>query len=336
MNKIVEIKFGSHLYGTDTPNSDLDIKGIYLPTARQIVLGTYSEVINISRKKEDKERNTKDDTDAEYFSLDRYVSELMDGQTWALDFLFAPESSVIGSVPGPLGYSLIKELRSNRDKLLTKNINAFIGYARRQSHKYGLKGTRMDALKRTVALLDTLPLYDRLSTYSDQIYALVEESKALVSMEKTPLIEVVDIPGPDRTTPMPHLHVCGRKMGFQSTVKVAKECYDRVLNEYGERAKVAHLDGGVDFKALSHAVRVNHEALELLSTGNITFPRPEKELLLSIKKRMLPPQEIYAMIEEGMVSLEKAFKESSLREAPDKEWADDFIYFVYQNIVRKG
>lgn len=32
-----EIKFGSHLYGTDTPTSDLDLKGIYLPTGRNPV-----------------------------------------------------------------------------------------------------------------------------------------------------------------------------------------------------------------------------------------------------------------------------------------------------------
>lgn len=38
MNKILEMKFGSHLYGTNTPNSDLDYKAIYLPTAREIIL----------------------------------------------------------------------------------------------------------------------------------------------------------------------------------------------------------------------------------------------------------------------------------------------------------
>jgi predicted nucleotidyltransferase len=41
MNKILEIKFGSALYGTSTPNSDLDLKGIYLPTAKEICLNSY-------------------------------------------------------------------------------------------------------------------------------------------------------------------------------------------------------------------------------------------------------------------------------------------------------
>ena len=31
-NIIVLMKFGSHLYGTNTENSDTDLKGIYMPT----------------------------------------------------------------------------------------------------------------------------------------------------------------------------------------------------------------------------------------------------------------------------------------------------------------
>ena len=38
MDLIVEMRFGSHLYGTDTATSDLDLKGVYLPSAREILL----------------------------------------------------------------------------------------------------------------------------------------------------------------------------------------------------------------------------------------------------------------------------------------------------------
>ena len=39
LNIILKIKFGSHLYGTNTPESDLGIKGVYLPSAHDILLG---------------------------------------------------------------------------------------------------------------------------------------------------------------------------------------------------------------------------------------------------------------------------------------------------------
>lgn len=338
MNKILEVKFGSHLYGTDTPKSDLDLKAIYLPTAREIVLGTYKEVDNQSRKKKPCERNNKDDIDIEIFSLDRFLSELMDGQTWALDFLFAPKESYTEVTE--YGSRLMGQIFHNKEKLLTRNINAFVGYARRQAHKYGIKGTRMDALIRTCALLDTFGNYEKLSDHSDAIYALVKECESLVSLEKTPLVEVVMIPGPNKVDLMPHLHVCGRKMPFMSSVKVARECYHRILGEYGARAHMAHLDGGVDWKALSHAVRVNTEALELLRTGHITFPRPDKELLVKIKTNgdtnAMEPKEVFAMVEEGMVALTEAHEKSPLREEADREWANDFIYEVYSKIVRRG
>jgi hypothetical protein len=35
---IVQIKFGSHPCGTNTPTSEVDFKTVYLPTARDILL----------------------------------------------------------------------------------------------------------------------------------------------------------------------------------------------------------------------------------------------------------------------------------------------------------
>lgn len=332
MDKLLEIKFGSHLYGTDTENSDLDLKSIYLPTARQIILGTYDKVKSVTRKKKACERNNKEDVDIEISSLDRFLDELMDGQIWALDVLFAPPSSYLEC--SSEGDALMTEIFENRDKLLTKNINAFVGYSRKQAHKYGIKGTRMDALKRTMALLETLPNWDRLHQYTGEMEALVKASEELISLEKSPLIEVVMIPGPDKVSLLPHLHVCGRKISFTSTVKHAKECYQPILDEYGARAQMAHLAGGKDWKALSHAVRVSGEALELLATGHITFPRPDREMLLNIKLGNVAYEAVSEMIENGLVLLNDAQAKSTLREKPDYEWANDLVYREYSKIVK--
>jgi predicted nucleotidyltransferase len=35
---IVRMKFGSHLYGTEPPRSDLDFKSLFVPSARDILL----------------------------------------------------------------------------------------------------------------------------------------------------------------------------------------------------------------------------------------------------------------------------------------------------------
>lgn len=332
MNKIVEMRFGSHLYGTDTEASDLDMKAIYIPTAKEIILHSYKETINTSRKKKECERNTKDDVDLEIFSLDRFLSLLMEGQTVALDIVFGMG---VEDVLTDQGAEVMSEIFENLPKLLTRNVNAFVGYARQQAAKYGIKGSRMDALKKTVAMLDQMEQHNKLGQYHSVVVALAEQSKDLISLEKYPLIEVIDLPGPNKVDMMPHLHVCGRKVPFGATVKFARQVFGKILDNYGQRAHKAHLAGGVDWKALSHAVRVNSEALELLQTGRITFPRPDKEKLLQIKLGQLPYETVAEMIEQGLADLTEAHDTSSLREEPDYEWAQDFIYRTYLRVIKE-
>jgi RNA repair pathway DNA polymerase beta family len=340
MNKILSMTFGSHLYGTNTPASDTDIKGIYLPTAREIVLGSYKKTIATCRAKQECERNTKDDTDTEFFSLDRYLELLMQGQTVALDMLFAPKYDCPGNrLALWSGFEIMHEIRDNKDKLLTRNVNAFVGYARQQAAKYGIKGSRLDALKRTMELLDSCNAYDphlRLAVYGDRLETLVKESSEMVSLEKTPLIEIVNLKGPTGLVDQPHLRVNGRAIPFHATVKYAREVVGKMYEGYGLRAHKAHLAGGVDWKALSHAVRVNSEALELLTTGHITFPRPDRELLIQIKQGQLEYEQVAGLIEQGLADLHSAHLTSTLRDTPDKEWADNLVYEVYSQIVRES
>ncbi|MFP4098370.1 MAG: DNA polymerase beta superfamily protein [Alphaproteobacteria bacterium] len=77
---IVQIKFGSHLYGTSTPQSDLDVKGVYLPSAWDILLQQVKPMISESRLKQHGEKNTADDIDHEAYSLQRYLEFLAQGQ----------------------------------------------------------------------------------------------------------------------------------------------------------------------------------------------------------------------------------------------------------------
>jgi hypothetical protein len=335
MNTILEMKFGSHLYGTNTPNSDLDFKAIYIPNARDIVLGTVKQTIAKSRPKSTFERNTKDDIDIEILSLDRYLDLLMEGQTMALDILFGFDLSDCTDE----GRNIMCEIFTNRDKLLTRNVNAFVGYARQQAAKYGIKGSRMDSLKRVKELLDRIYEKDttsKLASYRSLLDELVEGTKELVSLEKLPLIEIVMLCGPKGAFDAPHLRVNGRAIPLHAQVKYAREVVGKMLDSYGQRAHKAHLAGGVDWKALSHAVRVNAEALELLNTGKITFPCQNKDLLVQIKTGQLTYDAVAEMIEQGLADLYKAQETSILRETPDREWAANLIYDIYRGVVKSS
>jgi predicted nucleotidyltransferase len=338
MSKIVEIKFGSHLYGTNTPSSDLDFKAIYLPEAKDIVLGKYKKTIVKSRPKAECERNNKDDIDMETFSLDRFLELLCEGQTVALDILFAPTEMYSSYTPE--GIAIMKHIYDNRHLLLTKNINAFVGYAKQQAAKYGIKGSRIDALKRTMVVLDFLynsgHAYAKLNGFMSAFTRLVKECEELVSLEKTALIEICMLKGPTGIVGQAHLHINGRFIPFHATVKWAREIVGKMLEGYGKRAHKAHLAGFVDYKALSHAVRVNSEAIELLNTVHITFPRPDRELLLKIKLGELPYDQVAEMIEQGLADLYTAQEHSILRDEPDYEFVNNLVYSIYSDIVKKA
>jgi predicted nucleotidyltransferase len=49
MDLIVAMRFGSHLYGTATPQSDLDYKAVYLPEARDILVQRVQSTVSRSR-----------------------------------------------------------------------------------------------------------------------------------------------------------------------------------------------------------------------------------------------------------------------------------------------
>ena len=335
MNKIIEIKFGSHLYGTDTENSDLDLKGVFLPSKAQLLSSAHQKNIQNKRKKLHGEKNTKDDVDVEMISLDRFVELLCEGQTMALDMLFAPKTSYTaeGAAAHTLpGGRIWDELLENKERFLSKNVTAFVGYARKQSAKYGVKGSRLAAVREVLDVLKPLPPHSKLHEHSKLIEDLVSRTQSYISMEKTALVEIVELPAHKDGPPQRYLSCCGRKTPFTNKVVDAIRIYQAVFDQYGARALAAEGNKGVDWKALSHAVRVNSEAIELLKTGNITLPLPNRELVLSIKQGNFPYKEVAELIEQGLADLEAARSESGLRFEPDHAWAADFVARVYSEI----
>jgi hypothetical protein len=332
MNKLLEIRFGSHLYGCATENSDLDLKAIYIPTGREIVLNSYKKTISTTRPKQIGERNTKDDVDIEVFSLDRYLELLAQGQTCALDMLFANESDFTFHQRFDQIWPHIKK---NKDKLLSKDVTAFFGYAKVQAQKYGLKGFRVAAFKDA---LDFVKQYDDnynncLDDFLSELQKFVYKRPCSNPEPKNEYITIVKKSNPAGVEET-FLEVCGKFYSTKARIKYVSVQLQKKYNEYGERARKAEKNEGIDFKACSHAVRVNYEGVELLKTGNITFPRPDRELLLSIKKGELPYKEIEEIILQGFEDLKLAQVNSTLRDKPDREWINDFVYDIYSAEVK--
>jgi hypothetical protein len=322
MRTITRIKFGSHLYGTSTPASDIDYKSVFVPSARDIVLQRVKGTISSQRQKGEGEKNVAGEIDEECFSLQRYLSLLSEGQTVSIDVLFAPEWSMVMAPSWEW-----QEIVRNKHRLLTSRSAAFVGYARKQSAKYGIKGSRMAAARLALSLLVDA---EQKHGTSEKLGAIEDHVSKLAS--ETDHLEIADQTLPNGCV-IRHWEVCGRKMPYTSSINNGREIMQRLVDEYGHRALMAENNQGVDWKALSHAVRVSQQAIELLNTGHVTFPLPNANHITKIKLGERPYKDVAEEIEELFVAVEAAAETSTLPDKPDLEWIDGFVEEVYRKEI---
>jgi hypothetical protein len=323
MLQIFRTQFGSHLYGTSTPASDFDFKSVFVPEARAILLQRVKGAFNDKRPKAEFEKNVAGEVEEERFAVQKFLSLLAEGQTVALDMLFAPEWAWIGEPAWQWN-----EIVANRHRLITKRSQAFIGYTYKQASKYGVKGSRVAAGRLALAWVD-----DAISQGYSPNAKLAEWAVGHeASIEAIEHMSIEDQTMPNGTI-IRHWQVCGRKMPYSSSIKNAREILQRMVDEYGHRALQAERNEGVDWKALSHAVRVGTQAIELLQTGHVTFPLPNAAHVLEIKTGGRSYASVAEEIEDLLELVKAAAEKSVLRECPDQVWIDDFVLECHRRQV---
>ena len=124
---------GSRLYGTDHPGSDHDLKMVFAHDLDGLILGSSDT---------DRTKDEVANSEAEYFSLKKFATLLNQNQTVAIELLFIPDDKVIKTSPA---WDSLLELK---DKIVSKNIMPFIGYARNQARIYSNKGDRLGFLRK--------------------------------------------------------------------------------------------------------------------------------------------------------------------------------------------
>lgn len=87
---------------------------------------------------------------------------------------------------------------------------------------------------------------------------------------------------------------------------------------------------------MMHALRVCHEAEELLLQHRITYPRPEAQLLLRVRTGALPYKEAAELLERGLERLEECQKLSKLPATADVSEAEKFVAAAYACEVLKA
>ncbi len=302
LNLIVKMKFGSHLYGTETSESDVDYKGVFLPSKNEVLLGRIPKCHNYSSGKSST-KNTPGDVDVEIYSLHYFINLACEGQTVALDMLHAPDSAIEAS--SEIWRAIVRE----RHRFYTKNLKSFINYARRQASKYGIKGSRLNAVSEVLNVLKS-----EIST------------KKLRSIwDKLPQIEHCYTAETDPNG-MRQYQVCGKLFQESAEIGYVIPILEKFYNDYGARAKEAAENKNIDWKAISHALRAAFQLKEIFTQRTITFPLKEAAFLLKVKEGKLDYlTEVAPVLEALMSEVEELASVSNLPEKVNTAYWDRFI-----------
>lgn len=317
MRMLAKFTHGSHLYQLNTPESDQDFKGIYMPSLKDMILGKVKDSVDFSTNKSN-EKNSSDDTDYEVYSIQKFVQLLSKGEMVTFDMLFAPEDAVTyydefgnmitSELAEEIGHPVYRLRKEFYDLFIHKDMKAYFGYCRRQAAKYGVKGSRLDSLYLVRSAYDS---------YSRKDGDRLEKLKSLLPVNEF-LKKEED-----------HYEVLGKKHQWTTHLSEFIERVASEIKKYGNRANLARSNEGIDWKAVSHAFRAGFQLESALINGRmqVVLPDKERELILSIKKGELDwLSEVKPSLEHLMDRVEIVAEHSTLPDKPDIEEIEEVLF----------
>jgi len=304
---------GSHMYGTSTMESDRDYLGIYMPTRRQLLLNDYPKQVSLPKES---------GLDLQIWSIHYFIKLACQGETLSIDLLHAPDRCLVACDPDLWYY-----ITGNRKRFYTKEMKAFISYARKQAAKYGLKGDRIAAIEKVIAFLDTKHRDWHIGK-NDEVTKPYLLREIWDDLPKGDHIHFLD------TKPLRMYQVCGKK--FQETVKISyiKEHLQKSLTEYGERAMLAKENKGVDWKAVSHALRSAYQIYDILTFGDYEYPLKNADFIKNVKLGKHDfVKTVQPILEDVMDNIERLSEHTDLPLMVNKEFWNEWLMFLMEDYV---
>jgi predicted nucleotidyltransferase len=282
-NKIIEIKVGSHLYGTNTPKSDVDYSGIFLPT-KELVFGFQRvEEVDLSIiDKDEAGKNTKNAIDRKLYEFRKFVKLAMDNNPNVIEQLFVNKANIV--YINEAGRALLAERHKFPHQGL---LQKFKGYAHSQKHKMIIRTDKFHELENA---------FNYLKDYTDQKAILVELKNKFLPFMK-----------------FNHDYCVIGDLNLKKSifVKKAVSMIEERLSKVSNR-KTLITKHGYDTKFASHLIRLLLEGKELISTGEIIFPLSYRQTILDIKHGKWAIKEVLDYADFLEAEIEKAAEKSEL------------------------
>lgn len=329
---LLTTRYGSHLYGTSIPTSDLDEKVVYLPVFSDVLLG---KKLRTFKTRVDADGNPVSDTaqmpdggvEVEYVPFQTFCRDFLNGQTYALECAFAH----LGTAEP---HEWVKELV---ERFTTCNVSSMAGFAMKQTFDYVHRGVRLEKARK---LLDELKMVRSvreatgLTTRLDTTTSFMRGGEVVMTTVLDELAAECDLElgfTVNNGKTMRTLKLNGRDYLETTTLEHLQTAVQKLVDSYGHRTKAA-AEAEVDRKSLMHAVRVYGQCIELLETGKLTFPNPEAALLLRVKTE-LPLEQVKVMLLNLEAQLEELQKTAKLLPTKTPEMEEEFENWLLNQLA---
>jgi hypothetical protein len=296
-NILAAITYGSHLYGTSTPTSDHDFKAVTLPAYRDLIL---NKTLHVERYRFDVNGEPvghqtpmgDNGYEAEHTPVQKFVHDYLGGQAYAVETVHAVMQGFhVKHAYGPMTKHFEALCETLATDYLHKNVNGMVGFAVKQTFDYVRRGERLNAARAVLAEVDTI-LAVHAKNFPGIKTSAIPQLRLDTQWSNPPSVSVLDEivartgltigEVTNREKKLRTLQLNGRDYLETTTVEHFRGAIEKLIDGYGERSTRAS-ETDVDWKSLSHAVRVYQQVEELLQVGMITFPRPNADVLLRIR-----------------------------------------------------
>ena len=297
---------GSYAYGTNTENSDLDIRGVATHSAEDILTRKgFEQVVN-------------ETTDTTVYSLEKIVNLLSNCNPNTIE--------ILGLEPWQYLYvsSIGQELINNKDMFLSKRaVHSFGGYATAQLRRLSNKAVRtVEQEEREKHILASIE--NARYSYPDKYFNYPEDSiklyidKAIQEDYDTEIFMDINLK---------HYPLRDYKSMWSEMQNIVKD-YSKI----GKRNSHA-IEHGKLGKHMMHLIRLYLMCFDILEDGKIiTYREKDHDFLMDIRNGKYltednqPTKEFYDIVGEMENKLDYLKDHSPLPDNPDYKRINDFLY----------
>lgn len=305
---------GSYSYGTNVETSDLDVRGCYINSKKEILLGHDSEQV------------CNEETDTTLYSFKKFIKLLSNCNPNVCEMLgLKPEHYLYVS---PIGQELLDKSKLFLSK---KAIDTFGGYAEQQL--YRAKQLMAHNMKQDELEEHIFKVLQSIQDSFNEHYTSFNDDNIKLYIDKSTSIDMnTEIFMDINLTHYPVRDYCGMWSEFQNTIKN--------YNKIGSRNSKA-IEHGKLTKHLMHLIRLYLMCLDILEKEQIiTYREAEHDLLMDIRNGKFmnsdekPTDEFWELLKKLEERFEYAKENTSLPDSPDFNKINEFVMSVNERVVK--